>query len=438
MTTSPAKGTWKLLDAEYWTARKWFTFLIVLLLCWTGIYLLAHSQYGFSGSEYAKFTPAQVRQINKILNPHVPFASRITVPVRNSALPDSAAGNETSNSTEVNTDVDNSCDINCRTDKALLYISKEYDNRVSSGELEEIKKYISTFGPQDVGLFLVDYKIKVGSYFWLTGPLVYLEIVFWVTIGVLCSILFSIGSVLRRPGPDSFHSKEIIYQVAKMFYAPFSAIVIVLAYSYFKDDTTLNIDATEGVIVFAFIVGFYSGRVMNFLDRLKQVLLPSANLRPDAFNPYYAGQPQAAAPQAAVVNVENTGAQPSPETVVAVPAKPVDDKDIKEVDIDLKLDLSGMGEDEKDALEKLGFNKAIVTLHNVNGRDIIPARRADDKSSTTFIATDVKPGIYIARATLSQKLKDDHIVNLFGERTAYVTVDKPGLELYVRKYESVD
>ena len=54
---------------------------------------------------------------------------------------------------------------------------------------------------------------------------------------------------------------------------------------------------------------------------------------------------------------------------------------------------------------------------------------------TTFIAEGVKPGIYITRATLSQRLRDEQIINLFGEKTAYITEDKPGLELYMKKYE---
>jgi hypothetical protein len=36
------------------------------------------------------------------------------------------------------------------------------------------------------------------------------------------------------------------------------------------------------------------------------------------------------------------------------------------------------------------------------------------------------------------KLVDDQIVNLFGERTSYLTPDKEGVELYVRKYNMAD
>src|SRR5690606_31294737 len=99
--------------------------------------------------------------------------------------------------------------------------------------------------------------------------------------------------------------------------------------------------------------------------------------------------------------------------------------DIKEVEIDLKLDTHGLFEEEKNELLAVGFSKAVVTLHNVNGKDIITAKKASERTTSEFVATNVKPGIYIARATLSQRLGDDYIINLFGEKTAYITIDKP-------------
>ncbi len=433
-TPQPAKGTSDILGAEFWTAQKWFMCIVLVLAFWTALYVFTHTQANWSGYEYASLNTAQVKQVNKILNPNAAVARQTS-----SGYIDSGASINYSETPVAIQNMDD-CGSNCRIDKALLYLNKEYDNRIGQSEQDALRKYISTFGLQDVGLYLVDYKIKVGSFFWLTGPMVYLEIIFWTMIGVLSSILFSIGSVLRRPDADAFNRKEIVYQVAKMFYAPFSAIIIVLAYSYFRHNITLNIEASSGIIVFAFIAGLYSGRFMNFLNRIKQAVLPTGTLKPDAYQvnygvPYFAGP--VAAPQNTVPTADSTtNSKPENEVVEAV--KPASEKDIKEVDIDLRLDARGMMDEEKDILQQLGFNKAIVTLHNVNGRDIIPAKRVSNTGPATFIATDVKPGIYIARATLSQKLKDDQVVNLFGERTAYVTIDKPGLELYVRKYDTVD
>ncbi len=444
------------LDANYWTARKWFTLIVVLLLVWTGVYLFAHSKYGYKGYEYAHFTTAQVKQISRILNPDLYNRNQFASSGTNS---NSISSNSSDVATVSSPDIPNeeqavtlaACDLACRINKAELFIKSEFDNMIIPGQLNEIKQYINTFGPQEVSIYLVDYRLKVNSYFWLTGAMVYTEIIFWVIIGVLCSLLFSISSVARKTRADEnngFNSQEIIYQVAKLLYAPFIAIVLVLAYSYYKDGTTLNINTSEGVIVFAFITGFYSGRVMNFLDRLKQLILPAAYdgkessvpetntaavQEPKPFiNPLL--QEEKSQLQTTGIAVDKNGE--IIETVIN--KKPADDREIGEVDIDLRLDGSGLFDDEKSELQELGFNRAIVTLHNVNGKDIIAAKRVSDKNPARFIANGVKPGIYIARATLSQRLKDDHIINLFGEKTSYVTVDKPGLELYVKKYESVD
>lgn len=61
-----------------------------------------------------------------------------------------------------------------------------------------------------------------------------------------------------------------------MFYAPACTIVLVLGYQYLTDsnDNMIDISVNNGLIVFAFVSGFFSGRVMRFLDRLKELILP--------------------------------------------------------------------------------------------------------------------------------------------------------------------
>lgn len=462
MSSSEKVGSPNPLKANYWTAKKWFTMLIVLLVAWGGIYALLHADEARKGYEYVSFSKNQIRQINRILTTETSVLQGDEYnDVKGNATVNSDTLYPLSESTpapkKYQTEAANHsayvpCDLDCRTEKVILYINSEYEQGISTDQLNTIRKYIKTFGPEQVGIFLADHKVKVRSYFWLTGPSVYIEIVFWVIFGVICSLLFSVGNVVRRTGKHGgFNPNEIIYQVAKLFYAPFSAIIIVLAYSYFKNSTTLNIDASEGVIVFAFIAGLYSGRVMNFFDKAKQVLLPNNGEHSEELvvtpQKQYVEHKEVTKPAARtekakqyrpqVDKAEVTDRDILKEMDAGLVTKEEDEDGIEEVDIDLKLDLSGLFDEEKAQLQQIGFKKAIVTLHNVNGKDIIPAKKLGDDTST-FVASGVRPGIYIARATLSQKLKDDNIINLFGEKTAYVTVDKPGLELFVKKYQSVD
>lgn len=499
MTTSTSlENNGNPFRSGFWNARKWFLFLVIALLAWTGIYLIAHTSMGINGYEYTKLNNTQIRQINRILTTEasilpeqntVMVEQAVSVPATvDTQATDNASGAALAARTpppvrtkaaitdnQNNTVVE--CDEQCRVQKALLYIRGEFEDELMPEQLDIIEEYIYTFDPQEAGIFLADHKIKVRSFFWLSGPMAYAEIIFWVIIGVLCSLLFTVGITARKDilnNTSTFNSSEIIYQVAKIFYAPFSAIIIVLAYSYFTDGTTLNINASEGMIVFGFIAGFYSGRVMNFLDKFKQLILPSANgngatpisyTAPQQVNkPQAVAETQVPAKQSQQIlfkdspppadNLSQTRLEQEaplkPERNVHEGTSMVNESGIierlrtknsgsgiDEVDIDLRLDLSGLQDDEKSQLQQIGFQKAIVTLHNVNGKDIIPAKKLEEDTST-FVASDVKPGIYIARATLSQKLKDNHIVNLFGEKTAYVTADKPGLELHVKKYVSTD
>ncbi len=434
------------IQNEYWTVGKWFSLLIMVLLAWFGIYIISHAQSGIPGYEYTHFTTAEVRQINRILT-----TESVSAPVQRTIQPATLIDTDASIAipAEVNEGVPSiqttGCDINCRTDKALAYIVSEYDNNIAPAQLQSIRQYISTYSLQEMGVFLADYKLKVRSYFWLSGPMLYAEIIFWVVAGVLCSLIFSVGLSFRHTQQTGYENKDILYQVAKIFYAPFITLILVLAYNYFKENTTLSANLGQGVLVFGFIAGLYSGRFMNFLNNLKHLVLPGSD------GTYIAAMTPAMAmpqqmPVAPIMPVEvATGHQTAGETheeeALAVDIngnlKPKPSEDgLIDVEVEIKLDGSTMFDDEKDQLLRKGFNKAIVTLHNVNGRDIIPARKSGDGS--IFIASGVKPGIYIVRATLSQRMNDDQIINLFGERTSYITVDKPGLELYMRKYELAD
>ncbi len=233
-------------------------------------------------------------------------------------------------------------------------------------------------------------------------------------------------------------------------------MILVLVYSYLKGDATLHVEASELIIIFGFLLGFYSGSVMELMDRLRGNYVPANSYIPVVMPATAAPvlQPEAYEAQQATAVSDDTQQEEQEETATdelpvqataytpeAVPEQKRsllnEDNEISEVDIDLKLDLSGLFDEERNQLNRLGFSKAIVTLHNVNGKDIIPAKKVSE-DMTTFVASDVKPGIYIARATLSQRLRDDHIINLFGEKTAYITEDKPGLELFVKKYEAAD
>lgn len=457
-----------------WSAKRWLGLFGAMLLIWALLYLICHSGIGIKGYEHARFTDADIRHINSILvNPvsaedmqYSDFSAKQRVTNTNDGFLDTYPADTTElvpyiseypETTYINNTSDE-YDRRERVRKAMVYISSQYGNEIDEDQMSNIQRYINTFSPRETGIFLADYNLKVRSFFWKSGPLVYAELVFWAIFGVLCSLLLFTGNLIRK-NSDNAH-REILSQAARLLYAPFAGIIILLAFNYLRGAATLHIRSGEGVIVFAFLLGFYSGTVMELLDRARNILFnngqqpqptPVVQTVQPELEPEPEPQPVGNVPvQEPVPHEEETaddnyfdkyygGSQGEllQDEQVTKTANLNENNELEEVDIDLKLDFSGLFDEERTELQKMGFSKAIVTLHNVNGKDIIPAKKLNE-DMTTFVASGVRPGIYIARATLSQRLRDDNIINLFGEKTAYITEDKPGLELYVKKYEATD
>ncbi|RDC62876.1 peptidase associated/transthyretin-like domain-containing protein [Adhaeribacter pallidiroseus] len=126
--------------------------------------------------------------------------------------------------------------------------------------------------------FLKDYKLRVHSFFWLTEDLVFLEIIFWSLFGLLASIFYNVSESLREKNdPAKQYDSSIEYvNWAKLFYAPLTTIVI-----YFSVQlvTTDNLEANfnnlrHGLIILCFVLGFFSGRTVELLERFKNLILP--------------------------------------------------------------------------------------------------------------------------------------------------------------------
>ena len=126
--------------------------------------------------------------------------------------------------------------------------------------------------------FLDGYKLKVHSYFWLTEDLVFLEIIFWSLFGVLASVFYNVSEALReRKDELRMYNPSIDYvNWAKLFYGPLTTIVI---YFSVQVATTDNVEASfnnlrYGLIILSFVLGFFSGRTVEFLERIKNLILP--------------------------------------------------------------------------------------------------------------------------------------------------------------------
>lgn len=178
--------------------------------------------------------------------------------------------------------------------KIIEYLKNEYNQELDDSQLKHIQSLLGVFKNTEAGNLLKDQRFLSNSFFWLTGNGIYKEAWLWSLIGVLVSLIYYVSIANSKSqetaGDDdagTFNIKEVPSQVAKMFYAPACTIVLILGYHYLSDKNgnMVDISVNKGLIVFSFICGFFSGRVMKFLDRLKELILPiGANSSADAID----------------------------------------------------------------------------------------------------------------------------------------------------------
>ncbi len=193
-----------------------------------------------------------------------------------------------------------SCHPGCRTDSLPCRLFetncgketvKEFlEARLSYWEDEDRKKQwkmLLRMQDTDVQSYLGTARFKVHSYFWLTGWASVLEVIFWTTFGVLCSMLFALYDARRRFGQVALSleaiergvdAHDIPNQLGKLAFAPFVSVVLILSYRFVADDDGQEmIETSSGIVIVSFLLGFYSSRALRMLDRIKDVLLPYAS-----------------------------------------------------------------------------------------------------------------------------------------------------------------
>ena len=414
--------------SSIWNYRRyqdyqWFrllalTLLSVAVLYISSHYLLDHFKKQQSwGYEYSRLDQKQMQQINRIyFDSALPKAkevsssnntsdnkeqqsSTITSDKNKSADSDQTKkqvvpkdGSEKNKPTTAgHEEIDSSSLLKIPASiRVIEYLNNEFNSKIDTSQMQMINHYLSIAKPMEATNFLADVRLRVISYFWLTGPAVYFEIIFWTIFGVLAYLLFNIGIVLQNSttspaNPRSvFDNSEIPNQVAKILYAPLCTLVIVLGYNFFSNQNIVDISSSKGVIVFAFIGGFYSNRLIAFLDRLKEVLLPISGTSDLPLN-------------------KN---QPS-----LVP--------VKNASINLQVDKSDWPTELTTNFSESELNSAVVILKTQNVGSPIYGTSSGSPLPIKFIFSDIRPGIYNAGATWNKtigtntySLKADNLITI--------------------------
>lgn len=330
--------------ASIWSGAGWLLTLCVILISVTAIYLLLHRCY--PGTDHRKLDTTQLANIDNILSG---FSNTDTVVLKTKA--DTAQRKK-------------------RDQMVFAFLRNEYDNQIDEASLTRMGTLLIGLNAKDVKLYLTSKDITVHDFFWFNGSFTYLEVLFWALVGVLVSLVYYVSlanatnsSSAGDTDTGPFDPSKISEQVAKMFYAPVCALVLVLGYNLINSDNKMtDISIGKGLLLFSFICGFFSGRVMKFIDKLKDLVLP--------------------------LGADTDGSNVATATTT---------------DVTVKLQLAAaisQSADGPDIIEG-GFNKAVVTLQPAAGGDIITLTAPEEDQGASFTTKQLPFGKYTLKATMA-------------------------------------
>lgn len=245
------------------STAQWFLWTIGLLLFLAISYLLPHWQLSV-GRSATTLTTGDMTTLSSLLYEPKPISTTTTSPTTQTAtIPDSQR--QLTDSQRL---------------RAYSYIVNTYP--MYPNDADTLQNWINLFNqPGALMSALKEHTFPVRSYFWLMGGWLYWEVIFWTWFGLIASLLFSVSEALRT-NSKSFDQSEIWTHIAKFFYAPLCSIAIFLGLSLaITDQKVLDmVKFSPNQILVAFILGFFSGRVVDLLQRIKNVILPDGSLTP--------------------------------------------------------------------------------------------------------------------------------------------------------------
>ncbi len=350
--------------ASSWKGGQWLVFLCVFQLLLVAIYVLTH--LGKKGHEYVQLDKKQAEVVNSMLLMYT-----------DKGEPSSILKGDTSKKKEYQ---DLMRIRQARDTAVMIFLESAYDGDIDGVNKATVRRALLEFNTKDCATYLANLKLKVRSHFWLSGGKAYYETIFWCLLGVFTSLIFYVGQKITPASEETFDTDEISNQVAKMFYAPITTMVLVIGYHMVGDGDSNMIDITvnKGVILFSFIAGFYSGRVMKLLDKIKDLILP-----------------------------------------MTTDAKTTAAKETVKVQVSVKLSLAESLARSSDGAEitEAGFYAAEVTLTPEAGGEKIHLTPPEEEQGNIFSGKEIKPGKYKLSVQYAHKKEDGSaIVNLEAEQ----------------------
>jgi len=154
--------------------------------------------------------------------------------------------------------------------QAAHYLTLKYNPDTSGAST--IHSVLHDFDKKGAIAVLTQTGIQTASYFWLLGDSAFLEIIFWSLFGVICSYLYYYAENYKK---DSLNEREYPSYVSKLLYTPFVTIILYISPNIFTSDVSFTKNMDYWTLMIAFVLGFFSGRAVELLDKLKNFIFPS-------------------------------------------------------------------------------------------------------------------------------------------------------------------
>lgn len=112
----------------------------------------------------------------------------------------------------------------------------------------------------------------VESYFFLMNRWVLLEILMFAMMGVICNALYYMTEFIRK---NEFDPNETVVYIVKLFYTPIVVLIIYMGAEQFLGQSKNTLPTPSNTIVLSFVLGFFSGRAIELLTRIKDAFFPA-------------------------------------------------------------------------------------------------------------------------------------------------------------------
>ena len=264
------------------TKKKWLIVASAFATVLITVYALLHcGLYESQGVKTHRLSTTEFAAVTSIVQSGQSVSDSILIPGDTLQPGDTLSNGDTLKRVLIRPSIKmNQCDTLTK-DRVKDYLYDIMDLK----EKDSVSAMIDAQGVKNIA-YLSNYPFRVKSYFWLSDYWVLLEVIFWSLFGLIANLMYTVTRTKeedvdgdgKMDKPEVFNPSRIPEHIGKFWYTPLTSVVIYLSIDSLTSSGDIQ-ETPEGayVIVFAFILGFFSRRTIALLRKLKDIFFPNDN-----------------------------------------------------------------------------------------------------------------------------------------------------------------